>query len=176
VDVGLLIVRLVVGLTLAGHGAQKLSVWSGGAGLTGTAAYIEKIGYRPGKLFGAALGVAETLGGLFLAVGFLTPLSAAALMSAMAGAALSSHVKNGFWNTKGGYEYTLTLGGVAAGSAFTGAASYSLDHLLGWDLGGMWWGELAVALALAASIAIETYRHQQLARLQAVREPSSAAD
>ena len=151
-DAGLLIVRLVVGLTLAGHGAQKLSVWSGGAGLSGTAAYIEKIGYRPGKLFGAALGVAETLGGLFLAVGFLTPLAAAALMSAMAGAALSSHVKNGFWNTKGGYEYTLTLGGVAAGI------------------------ELAVALALAASIAIETYRHQQLARLQAVREPSSAAD
>lgn len=175
-DTGLLIVRLVVGLTLAAHGAQKLSGWFGGGGSSGIAPWLEKIGYRPGKLFGAAIGVAETLGGLLFAVGLLTPLAAAALMSAMAGVALSSRLKNGFWNTNGGYEYTLTLGGVAAGIAFTGAGSYSLDHLLGWDLGGIWWGELAVALALAATIAIETYRHQQLGRLQAVHEPSSAAD
>jgi len=37
-SIGILILRLAVGLTLAAHGAQKLFGWFGGYGLTGTGA------------------------------------------------------------------------------------------------------------------------------------------
>jgi putative oxidoreductase len=163
VDTGLLIVRLVVGLTLAAHGVQKLFGWFDGGGLSKTATEFEKMGYRPGTLFATADGLAEGLGGLFLAVGLLTPLAAAAIMCAMLGAALSVHIKRGFWVTNGGYEYPMLIGGVAAGVAFTGAGIYSIDHLLGWNLSGVWWGELAILLALVASIPVEAYRRQRIA-------------
>jgi putative oxidoreductase len=167
-DTGLLIVRLVVGLTLAGHGVQKLFGWFEGPGLSGTATRFEGKGYQPGRWFAAAAALAEAIGGLLLAIGLLMPLTTAVVIADMVAAALSTHATNGFWLTKGGYEYTLVLGGVAAGLAFTGAGGYSVDHLLGWNLGGIWWGELSLALAIAASMVIEVYRHQRLARPRAV--------
>jgi hypothetical protein len=81
----------------------------------------------------------------------------------MMGAALSVHIQNGFWNTNRGIEYTLILGAVAIAVAFTGAGGYSLDHALGWNVSGVWWGQLAVALALATAIPIEVYRRHTLA-------------
>lgn len=161
-DTGLLILRLVVGLTLAAHGIHKLSGWFNGSGVASTAAAFESLGYRPGKLFVIISGLGETVGGLFLVIGVLTPLAAAAILSDMAAAAMSAHLNNGFWSHNNGYEHPLALGFVAAGLAFTGPGNYSLDHLLGWNLAGVWWGELALALAIAASIAIETYRRQNL--------------
>ena len=65
----LLIVRLVVGLGFAAHGAQKLFGWFGGYGLAGTGGFFETVGFKPGKLFAGAAGVGEVLGGLLLALG-----------------------------------------------------------------------------------------------------------
>src|SRR6185503_21161383 len=82
-SVGLLMLRLVVGLSLAAHGAQKLFGWFGGYGLTGTGQFLEQLGFRPGRLHAAQAGLAEFLGGLFLAAGFLTPLATAAVLAVM---------------------------------------------------------------------------------------------
>lgn len=161
-DTGLLLVRLVIGLTLAGHGLQKLCGWFDGPGLIATDASLEALGYRPGKPFALADSLAQTIGGVLLAAGLLTPLAAAALASAMLAAILSVHLQNGFWNTDRGVEYTLILGTVAVAVAFTGAGGYSMDHALGWGLSGVWWGELAIALALATGIPIEVYRRHIL--------------
>ena len=49
-NLGLLVLRVVVGLLLAGHGAQKLFGWYGGHGLRGTAAFFDQIGLRPGRI------------------------------------------------------------------------------------------------------------------------------
>ena len=172
-DTGLLIVRLVVGLVVAAHGLQILF---GKFGLQTSAATFDGIGYRPGKFFAAAAGVSESAGGLLLAAGLLTPLAAAAIVSAMFAAAVSSHLKNGFWITNGGYEYTLTLGLVAMGIGFVGPGSYSLDHLLGWTLSGIWWGLIAFALALAATIPIELYRRERIQAGTGKHQSTSAAD
>ena len=102
-SVGLLILRLVVGLTLAAHGAQKLLGWFGGYGIAGTAQFFEEqLGFRPGRLHAVQAGLAEMLGGLFLAAGFLTPAAAAAVVAVMLVAAVSVHLKAGYFAHTGG--------------------------------------------------------------------------
>src|SRR5256884_7423851 len=66
---GLLLVRLVFGLLMAAHGSQKIFGWFGGYGLTGTGTFLEQLGFRPGRLFAAAAGWNEFLGGMLVAAG-----------------------------------------------------------------------------------------------------------
>src|SRR5258705_1563308 len=80
---GLLILRLVVGLTMAAHGAQKLFGWFGGYGLTGTGGFLEKLGFFPGRRNALFAGLAEVAGGLLLALGLATPLAATLIISVM---------------------------------------------------------------------------------------------
>jgi len=147
-SIGLLILRLVVGLSLAGHGAQKLFGWFGGYGLAGTGQFLEQLGFRPGRRQAAQAGIAEMVGGLFLAAGFLTPAAAAAVGAVMLVAAVSVHMKNGFFAQSGGYEYTLVLGGAALALAFTGPGALSVDQALGISWSGETWGLAAVAAGL----------------------------
>ena len=145
---GLLILRLAVGLTLAAHGAQKVFGWFGGYGLAGTGQFFEQLGFRPGRVQAALAGTAELVGGLFLAAGFLTPAAAAAIVAVMLVAAVSVHIKKGFFATNGGYEYTLVLGGAALALAFTGPGAFSLDQALGISWSGDAWGLASLAAGL----------------------------
>jgi putative oxidoreductase len=146
---GLLILRLVIGLILAGHGAQKLFGSFGGYGLAGTGGWLESIGFRPGKQLAFVTGLAEFLGGIALAIGLLTPLAAAAVVGTMA-VAVWTHSANGLWGTNGGYELPLINAAAAATLAFTGAGAYSIDNALGLTWGNGW-AIGAVALGLVAA-------------------------
>ena len=146
---GLLILRLVIGLLLAAHGAQKLFGWFGGYGIAGTGGWLESIGFKPGKALAVVTGLAELAGGIALAVGLLTPLAAAAVLGTMTVAAWS-HAANGLWATNGGYELPLINAVVAAALAFTGAGSFSLDNALGLTFGTAY-AVGAVALGLVAA-------------------------
>jgi putative oxidoreductase len=147
-SIGLLIVRLVVGLTLAAHGAQKLFGWFGGGGIAGTGAGLEHLGFRPGRVQAALAGVIEVGGGLFVAAGLLTPAAAASVVAVMIVAAVSAHLRNGFFAQNGGFEYAFVLGAVALGLAFTGPGSLSVDHALGLSLSGLTWGTAALIAGL----------------------------
>jgi putative oxidoreductase len=124
----LLIIRLVAGLTLAAHGAQKLFGWFGGPGYEKVARGFDGRGLRPGWLWAGLAIVGEVGGGLALALGFLTPLGAAGALGAMV-MALSTHVKNGFFNSKGGFEYPLALLAMSLAVGVAGPGAYSLDAL-----------------------------------------------
>lgn len=76
-DAGLLIARVVFGLLMAAHGAQKLLGWFGGYGLAGTAAFFEQLGFRPGRLFAGAAAGTELVAGVMVAFGLLGPLGPA---------------------------------------------------------------------------------------------------
>ena len=147
-DAGLLLARMVFGLLMAAHGAQKLFGWFGGYGITGTGQFMEQLGFRPGRLQAAVAGTAELLGGLFLAAGFLTPAAAAAVVAVMLVAAVSVHIEKGFFAHNGGYEYTLVLGSAALALAFTGPGALSLDHALGISWSGVSGGVAALAAGL----------------------------
>jgi putative oxidoreductase len=124
----LLIVRVVVGLTLAAHGAQKLLGWFGGAGYARTRQGFHAQGFRPAALWLWLAILGELGGGLSLALGFLTPLGAAGAVGAMA-VAINSHWAKGFFNSKGGFEYPLTLLVVSAAIGIAGPGAYALDAL-----------------------------------------------
>ncbi|MBO3287353.1 DoxX family protein [Paenibacillus sp. FSL M8-0228] len=127
---GLLLIRLVVGLLLVGHGAQKLFGWFGGYGPKGTGGWMESIGIKPGVFMAVAAGLMELLGGALFAVGLLTPLAAFLITATMLGAIFKVHGQNGIWATANGYEYPLVLIAVVIGIALTGAGSYSIDAIL----------------------------------------------
>ncbi len=128
---GLLAARLVLGLLMAGHGAQKLLGWFGGHGLAGTAGYLESLGFRPGRTFAAAAALAEIGGGLLVALGFLGPVGPALIISVMIVAALTVHRGHGVFATSNGFEVPLLYGTGALALALTGYGAYSLDALSG---------------------------------------------
>src|SRR5436305_5776343 len=96
-SLGLLILRVVVGLLFVGRGAQKLfGIW-GGHGLAGTAGFFETIGLKPGRFHASAAGLMEFVGGGLLALGLFTPFAAAALIAVMTAAVISVHFAKGLW-------------------------------------------------------------------------------
>ena len=129
-DLGLLIIRLVVGLAFAAHGAQKLFGWFGGYGPKGTGGWFESIGIKPGVLAATLVGIVEFGGGLLFAAGLWTTVVAIVLALTMLVAILKVHGKNGFWATSNGYELNLILIAVFVGVALTGAGSYAVDAIL----------------------------------------------
>ena len=130
-SLGLLILRLGLGLTIAAHGAQKLFGWFEGSGLTRLTQGFEKQGFKPAWLWVGLVVLGEFGGGISLALGFLTPLGAAGVFGAMLMAIFKSHWKNGFWNSKRGLEFPLALLTMGVGLGLMGPGSYSLDALFG---------------------------------------------
>lgn len=130
IALGLLVVRLVVGLLFVGHGAQKLFGWFGGYGPKGTGGWLESIGVKPGVAMAIVAGLMELVGGLLFAAGLLTPLAAVLIVMTMLVAIVKVHGQNGLWATANGYEYNLVLAAIAIGIALTGAGQFSIDALI----------------------------------------------
>ena len=152
-DLALLVLRLVVGLLFVGHGAQKLFGAFGGGGLQSTAGMFDNIGLQPGWLHARAAGAAEFAGGALIALGFVTPFAAAALIGVMVAAILAVHAKNGIWNTNQGYEFNLVLIAAVFALAGIGAGAWSLDSAFGLDLHGVIWALAALAAGLIGGLA-----------------------
>ncbi len=131
VNVGLLILRIVVGLLFAGHGAQKLFGWFGGHGMAGHTGIMEKMGMSPAPFWAWINALGEFLGGLGLLFGLLTPLAVVGILGSMIVAIVKVHWSKGVWNTNGGFEFPLTLAAVAFVVGMTGPGFYSLDRILG---------------------------------------------
>ena len=143
---GLLVARIVLGLLMAAHGAQKLFGWFGGYGLKNTGEFFVQLGFRPGRAFATAASVTETVSGLLVALGLFGPVGPALMISVMIVAAISVHWQNGVFATSNGIEVPLLYATGALGVALVGEGPYSLDALLG--IGSVWTpGVTAVVLA-----------------------------
>ncbi len=153
-DIGLLVLRLVLGLVVAAHGSQKMLGWFGGNGLPGHAAFMQMMGIRPSGLFAAINAMGEFFGGLGIAAGLLTPLAAAGPIGSMSVAVISVHWRKGFWNHGGGFEYPFVLAAVSFVIGLIGPGRYSLDAALGIRFPEPW--TYIIVLAATALVVIYT--------------------
>ena len=130
-DYGLLLLRVVVGLIVAGHGAQKLFGAFGGHGHAGTRDMMRHIGVSPAGFWAWMAGLSEFGGGALLALGLLNPLGTLGITAAMVMAIAEVHWPKGLWNTQGGFELPLTYLVVAIAIVLTGPGAFALDSLMG---------------------------------------------
>ena len=152
-DVGLLILRLVLGLTLAAHGFNK---FFGGGRIPGTAGWFESIGMKYGTFQAVVAATTEISAGLGLAAGLLTPIPAAGFVALMLVAAWTVHRHNGFFIVKEGWEYNLILATAAVVVATLGPGRYSLDYQI--------FGRLPLPPRLARTVRFAAAGHRRGAR------------
>ena len=134
---GVPLIRVGVGLTLAPHGAQKLFGAFGGGGIEGTTKFFAGLHIEPSGLFAVLVGCTEFFGGLLLAFGLLTRLAGAAIAIQMGYIVFVLLWHNGYFLTPrstGGFEFGLLWGICALGFALAGGGRYSLDHAIGKEL------------------------------------------
>jgi putative oxidoreductase len=145
-SVGLLLLRLAVGLVFVAHGWNHIF---GGGKIAGTGRWFDSLGMRPGIMHAWTASVTELGAGVLLIAGFLTPLAGAGVVGVMVVAWVTNHRKNGFFIFRPGegYEYVmvLTFCGLLFGA--TGGGRFSVDHAAGF-FDPPNWITLAVCYAL----------------------------
>ncbi|GAB1339504.1 DoxX family protein [Streptomyces sp. E-15] len=158
-DAGLLILRVVAGLLVAGHGVQKVSFRLGGHGLAGGTEEFRHDGFRGGRLTAVVAGASQIGAGLFLAAGLLTPLAAMAAMGVMT---VAGTVKwpNGLWVQNDGYEYPLVLVVVSAVLTLTGPGRWSLDHAAGITPWPLWVAVAAIVVGPVSGLLTRLVLHR----------------
>ena len=151
-NLALLVLHVVVGVLFFAHGAQKLFGWFGGYGIGGTAGFFDQIGLQPGRLHAWAAALAETVGGILLALGLFTPIGAALVIAVMTAAVITVHWQKGPFNTEGGYEYNLTLVAAVFALSGVGPGEWSLDNAFGIDWTGTEWALSALGAGILGGI------------------------
>ncbi len=153
-DLALLILRLVTGGLLAGHGAQKLFGWFQGHGIEGTGGWLESMGMRPGKTWAMVAGGAEVTGGALTALGLMNPIGPIVMFGPMATAARMVHWDKPIWVSEGGAELPLMNVGVATALLLSGPGAISLDRILGVRV--PWYVSVLAMVATAAGVLAAT--------------------
>jgi putative oxidoreductase len=126
-----MLVRVVQGSLMAGHGAQKLFGSFGGPGLEGTSGFMEMLGMRPGRPWAYLAGLSEFGGGLLTALGLLKPLGPLGVIASMSMATRRAHWGKPIWVTEGGAELPLLNIAISTALMIRESDGYSLDRLLG---------------------------------------------
>jgi len=146
-DLALLILRCVIGLTMAAHGWNK---FTGGGKILGTGRWFDGIGMRPGRLNAYLAASSEVGAGLLLAVGLLTSFGAAGIIGVMTVAGWTTHRSNGFFILKEGWEYVFVLASMSLVAAVLGPGSWSADDALG--IAGDLDGTMGLLIALVVGV------------------------
>jgi len=137
VNLGMLVLRVIGGLTLAAHGLNKFR-----SGLGGLAGWFDSLGMRPGPVHAKMAATTESGAGILLALGLATPLAALAIVGTMAVAGYVAHRK-AFFVLDDGFEFTMIIATIAVAVATVGPGQWSLDNAIGLDLDG--WVGLAIS-------------------------------
>lgn len=128
VSTGVLIIRVIIGISFAAHGYFKF--FKGGK-IAGTARWFDGMGMKPnGTIHAYLAATTELVAGTLFALGFLLPLASAAIVGQMLVAGYTANRAAGFWSANKGWELNLVLATIAVGTATIGPGKYSIDHVL----------------------------------------------
>jgi putative oxidoreductase len=159
---GLLVLRVTVGLVMMAHGWNHVF---GGGRIAGTGRWFESLGMKPGWLHAWTASITELVAGVLLLLGVFTPLAGAAVVGVMLVAWITNHRTNGFFIFRPGegYEYVMTLTAVGLFFCFAGSGQVSLDHALDIDRFG-WptaWSCAAIGIVGALGLLAMCWRPQR---------------
>lgn len=171
-NIGLLVLRLTLGLLMAGHGSQKLFGWFKGPGPQGTAGFVEMLGMKPGRVWGRMASLGEFSGGVLTALGFLSPVGPLNIIGAMSVATRKVHWKLPVWASEGGAELPLMNMAAALSIALAGPGRFSLDHLFG--IRAPRWFNLLAAAATVGTVYVATERPHLVESLTGMSSTASS--
>jgi putative oxidoreductase len=123
-DLGLLILRVIIGIIFFAHGVDKFPVWKMQPGPQLPAPMLKILKF---------LSIVEPIGGVAAIVGFLTPWAGLGFVPIMIGAIC---IKMFVWKsklieqTKPGWDLDLAVLGGALALVLLGGGAYSVDALL----------------------------------------------
>lgn len=141
-DAAIFFIRVIIGALFIGHGTGKLFGWFGQGGINGTAAFFKSLGYQPAHQLAIFAGIAETVAGVLLVLGFLVPLAAGGIIGDMANAAWVK-TPHGFWISGNGFEYEFFVVITMLALAAAGAGAFAVDR------NRNWFGNRTVAVVIA---------------------------
>ncbi|MEB3023169.1 DoxX family membrane protein [Mycolicibacter sp. MYC098] len=157
-DLGLLILRLGLGVLLVAHGLRQLFGWWGGQGLSGFQSSISAAGYQHADILTYAAGGGQIAAGLLLVLGLFTPLAAAGALAYLINgvlAGVSSHDQGRFEIfLPDGHEFHIMLIVVAVAVVLVGPGRYGLDGDRGWARRPFIGSAAALLLGIAGGVAM----------------------
>ena len=158
-DLGLLLLRVAVGVLLISHGLQKLFGWWGGSGLSGFRDYLIDVGFRYADILSYVAAGGQLAAGVLLVLGLFTPVAAAGalayLVTAMLAEVMDAHNEarlSAFLTD--GHEYEVILLVVVAAIVLIGPGRYGLDAGRGWARRPFLGSFAALVLGVGAGVAI----------------------
>lgn len=133
---GLMLLRVGLGVLLIAHGLQKTFGWWGGPGLAGFRDSLAEAGYQHAGILTYVGAVGQIGAGLLLVLGLFTPVAAAVALAYLINAllaAVAAQDRAGFpFFLPDGFEFQVTLIVVAAALVLTGPGRYGFDAGRGW--------------------------------------------
>lgn len=134
---GLLLLRVGLGVVLGAHGLQKLFGWWGGSGVAGFKNSLSDVGYQHADILAYVSAGGEAVAGTLLILGLFTPIAAAGALAFLINGLLASvsarpHSRTFSFFLPEGHEYQITLIVMAAAVVLCGPGRYGLDVRRGW--------------------------------------------
>jgi putative oxidoreductase len=132
-DLGLFILRVVIGGVVMQHGLLKLGLVGQGGSPKGVAGWFDSMGMRPGVFWAWVAILAEVGGGLLTVLGLGGPIGPGLLAGDLVVVTAVAHWPQGFWAGGGkvGWEFPLPLAAASLSIALIGNGAWSLDAALG---------------------------------------------
>ncbi len=156
---GLLVLRVGLGVVLGAHGLQKLFGWWGGSGVTGFKNSLSDVGYQHADVLAYVSAGGEIVSAVLLVLGLFTPIAAAGALAFLINGLLATvsarpHSHTFSYFLPDGHEYQITLIVLAVAVILCGPGRYGLDANRGWAHRPFIGSFVALLAGIAAGIAV----------------------
>jgi putative oxidoreductase len=156
---GLLVLRVGLGVVLGAHGLQKLFGWWGGSGVTGFKNSLSDVGYQHADVLAYVSAGGETVAAVLLVLGLFTPIAAAGALAFLINGLLATisarpHSHTFAYFLPDGHEYQITLIVMAVAVILCGPGRYGLDAGRGWAHRPFIGSFVALLAGIAAGVAV----------------------
>jgi len=160
-DLGLLVLRVALGVIFVAHGLQKVFGWWGGPGLEGFKDTLTEAGYQHADLLTYIAAGAQIASGVLLVLGLFTPVAAAVALALLVNSLLATFTAQrqdgGMFVLGSAAEHLLMLAAAAATIILAGPGRYGFDGGRGWARRPFIGSFLALVLAIGGGVAAWLY-------------------